>query len=196
MAKKKVVAKKKKKLSVANKKLANKKVKSTKKKVNKRSAVKRKKKVLTTPKGYHSITPYMIIQNAAKAIEFYKKAFSAKEALRMEQPGGKIGHAEIKIGDAKIMLADECPEMQARSPEAFGGSPMMIHLYVKNADAVIAKAVSLGAKLTRPAENMFYGDRSGMIEDPFGYKWCVSTHIEDVSPAKVKKRAAALFGKK
>ena|SRR5437868_8786004 len=190
MAKKKVV-KKKKKLVVASKK--RKVIRKTK---NKKSAVKRKKKVLTPPKGYHSVIPYLIIQQAAKAIDFYKKAFGAKEMLRMEQPSGKIGHAELKIGDAKLMLSDECPEMQARGPEAFGGCPIIVHLYIKNADAVIAKAVSLGAKVTRPAEDMFYGDRSGMIQDPFGYSWCISTHIEDLTPAKVKKRAQALFGKK
>ena len=191
MKKKKGVVKKKKKLTMASKKLKA----TKKKKVNKKTTAKRKKKVLTTPKGYHSITPYLILQNAAKAIEFYKKAFSAKEALRMEQPGGKIGHAELKIGDAKIMLSDECPEMQARSPQAYGGSPMMIHLYVKNADVVIAKAVSLGAKITRATEDMFYGDRSGMIEDPFGYAWCVSTHIEDVTPAKLKASRSIIWEK-
>jgi len=186
------VAKIKKKSSMGNKKMLG----NIRKKLTKKIVVKHKKKVSAIPEGYHSITPYLIIKHAVKAIEFYKKAFGAKEAMKMEHANGKIGHAELKIGDAKIMLADEWPEMDARSPEAYGGSPMSIHLYVKDADAVISKAVSLGAKITRPLENMFYGDRSGMIEDPYGYKWCVSTHIEDVTPAKMKKRAAELFGKK
>jgi PhnB protein len=171
-------------------------VKTTKAVKTVKSAVKRKKKVAAIPKGYHNIIPYLIVNHAAKAIEFYKKAFGAKVAMLMDHPGGKVGHAELKIGDSKIMLADECPEMHARSPKAFGGCPMGIHMYVKNSDAVIAKAVSLGAKVTKPIEDMFYGDRSGMIEDPYGYTWCISTHIEDVTKATMKKRAAQLFGSK
>jgi len=181
------------------KRIASKKKKplATKKKItSKKTTVKRKKKVSAVPKGYHAITPYLIVSNAAKAIAFYKKALGAKEMLRKEHADGKIGHAELKIGDSKIMLADEFVEIGACSPEKFGGCPVMMHLYVKNADAVIAKAVSSGAKVIRPAENMFYGDRSGMILDPYGYKWCVSTHIEDVTPAQMKKRIAELFGKK
>lgn len=151
-----------------------------------RKSVKKRKKVLAIPKGYTAVTPYLIFRQASAAIDFYRKAFGAKEVMRMEHAGGKIGHAELKIGDAKIMLADERPEMHARSPETYGGSPMSIHLYVKDADVVVARAVSLGARMTRPVENMFYGDRSGMIQDPFGYQWCVSTHVEDVTPAKLK----------
>lgn len=162
----------------------------------KKTAVKRKKKVSAIPKGYHSITPYLIVDQAAKAIEFYKKAFGAKENMRMEQPGGKVGHAELTIGDAKIMLSDECPEMDARAPKAYGGSPMMIHLYVKNSDAVVEKAAALGAKIIKPVADMFYGDRSGMIQDPFGYKWCVSTHVEDVTKAQLKKRMAEMCSNK
>lgn len=187
MAKRKVSGKKKLKLK---KKAGVKKTTAVKRKV-----VKRKKKVLAIPKGYHSVTPYMIFDQAANAIEFYKKAFGAKATMCMEH-GGKVGHAELVIGDAKIMLSDECPEMGAHSPKAYGGSSIMIHLYVKNADAVVAKAASLGAKITRPMENMFYGDRSGMIQDPFGYSWCISTHIEDLTKAQMKKRSAELFGKK
>lgn len=168
-----------------------------KKKVTKKPVIKRKtKKVLAIPKGYHSIIPYLIVNNAKKAIEFYKKAFAAKAVICMEHPGGKIGHAELKIGDAKIMLADECPQMNARSPEKFGGSPVGIHLYIKDVDGVVKRAVAAGAKLVRPVENMFYGDRSGALEDPYGHMWYVSTHIENVTPALIRKRAAELFGKK
>lgn len=165
------------------------------KKTAKKIAPKRKK-VLTTPKGYHSVTPYLIMNNAADAIEFYKKIFSAKESMRMDQPGGKIGHAELKIGDSKIMLADECPEMNARSPQSYNGSPVSMVLYVKDVDAVVEKAVAAGAKLQRPVQDMFFGDRMGTLEDPFGHTWSVATHIEDVSNAEMKKRAAKLFGQK
>jgi PhnB protein len=165
-----------------------------KKQVTKKPTVKRKK-VLPIPKGYHSVTPYLIVSNGAKAIEFYKKVFGAKASMCMEQPGGKIGHAELKIGDSKIMLADGCPEMKAHSPEHFGGSPVTIHLYVKDVDAVVKSAVAAGAKLVRPLENMFYGDRSAGLQDPYGHQWYVATHIEDVTPAQMKKRAAELFGK-
>ena len=158
--------------------------------------VKPKKKVLAIPKNYHSIIPYLIADPAAKAIDFYKKAFDAKEVMRMAHSGDKIAHAELKIGDSKIMLGDECPEMNARSPKVYGGCSMSIHLYVKNVDTTVNKAVSAGAKLIKPIENKFYGDRSAMLEDPYGYHWCVSTHIEDVTPVQIKKRAAELFGKK
>lgn len=165
------------------------------KKVVKKTAAKNNgKKVTAIPKGYNSITPYLIVSNGTKAIDFYKKIFGAKEVLRMERDG-KIAHAELKIGDAKIMLADACPEMGACTPEEFGGSPVSVHLYIKNVDTVINNAVSAGAKLEREIQNMFFGDRSGTVTDPFGHKWTVSTHIENVSPAKIKKRAAELFGK-
>lgn len=190
---KKTVTKRKKKPSAIRKSVSQK----TKKKSIKKIAVNRKKKKISAiPKGYHSITPYLIVNNAAKAIEFYMKVFGAKEVLRMEQPGGKVGHAELKIGDAKIMLADEYPEMDTRGPQAYGGSPVGIHLYIKNVDNIVERAVAAGAKLTRPIENMFYGDRSGTLEDPYGHKWHVSTHIENVSVAKLKKRAEELFSKK
>lgn len=149
-------------------------------------------KVPTTPIGYHSITPYLIVDDAAKAIEFYKQVFGATEAMRMEKPGGKIGHAELKIGDSKIMLADEYPEMKVRGPQAYGGSPVMIHLYIDNVDAVVGQALAHGAKIVRPVENMFYGDRSGTLVDPFGHTWDVSTHVEDVSPEEIEKRVAEL----
>lgn len=160
-------------------------------------AVKRKtKKVLAIPKGYHSITPYLIVNNAVNAIEFYKKVFGAKEKVRIQLPDGKIKHAELKIGDAKIMLADTCNKTNACSPRDFGGTPVGIHLYIKDVDHVVSRAVKAGAKLIRAIENMFYGDRCGEIEDPYGHKWNVSTHIEDVSMAQVKKRMAKLASNK
>ena len=154
------------------------------------------KKVAPIPKGYNSITPYLIVANAAKAVEFYKKAFAAKEGMRMDKPNGKIGHAELSIGGTKIMLADEFPEMGMRGPQAFGGCAMSIHLYTKDVDATVKLAASLGAKVVRPAENMYYGDRIAMIVDPFGHSWSVATHVEDVSKATLKKRAAEIYSKK
>lgn len=185
MPKTKVAAKSKK--AAPSKKITPKKL--TKKAVTPRT----KKKVAAIPKGYHSMTPYLIVDGAAKAIEFYKKAFGAKIGLQMEQPGGKkIGHAELKIGDSMIMLADECPKATTRSPS----SAVSFHLYVKDVDQVVARAVAAGAKLIKPIENMFYGDRCGRIEDRYGHQWHISTHIEDVSIREQKKRAAQLFGKK
>jgi PhnB protein len=190
MARKSVA--KKKKVSTKKKLILKKPKKKAAKKV---AAIRRKKKVLAVPKGYHSITPYLIINDATAAIAFYKKVFGAKEVVRMEHSNGKVGHAELKIGDAKIMLADECSDMDTRSPQAYGGSAVIVHLYIKDVDTIVKRAISAGAKLVKPVEDMFYGDRSGMVEDPHGHTWCVSTHIEDVSPAKVKKRAMVLFGK-
>jgi PhnB protein len=143
------------------------------------------------PKGYHTATPYLIIKGAAKAIEFYKKAFGAAEMMRMTQPDGRVGHAEIKIGDSLIMLADEFPEMGARSPQSLGGSPVSILLYVQDVDALTSQAITAGAKVVRPVKDQFYGDRSGSLEDPFGHQWHIATHVEDVPPEEMKKRAAA-----
>ena len=143
------------------------------------------------PDGYHTATPYLIIKDAAKAIEFYKKAFGAKEMMRMSQPDGRIGHAEIKIGDSPIMLADEFPEMGARSPQSLGGSPVSILLYVEDVNACAEQAVAAGAKVVRPVKDQFYGDRSGSFEDPFGHQWHIATHVEDVAPEEMHKRAAA-----
>ena len=143
------------------------------------------------PDGYHTATPYLIVKGAAQAIEFYKKAFGATELMRMAQPGGKIGHAEIKIGDSPIMLADESPEMGARSPQSFGGSPVSILLYVEDVDTIFSQAVAAGAKVQRPVADQFYGDRTGGIEDPFGHVWYIATHTEDVSPEEMRRRAAA-----
>ena len=155
-----------------------------------------KKKVQAIRKGYNSITPYLIVNQAAAAIKFYQKAFGAKLVKCMDGPNKKVMHAELKIGDSKFMLADEFPEMNAHGPKKYNGSPITVHLYVKNVDAVVKQAVKLGAKLLRPVEDQFYGDRSGAFEDPYGHQWHVATHIEDVSNATIKKRAAELFGKK
>lgn len=150
--------------------------------------------VRAIPEGYHSITPYLIIKNAAQAIEFYKKAFGAKETFRMEDPSAKkVGHAELKIGDSVVMLADEYPDMGYRSPQSLGGTPVSIHLYVENVDAVVEQAVRSGAKVERPVKDEFYGDRTGTLRDPFGHVWSVATHKEDVSPEEMKRRAEAAF---
>ena len=146
------------------------------------------------PDGYEGATPYLCIKGAAEAIEFYRKAFGATEILRLADPGGKVGHAEIKIGGATIMLADEYPEMGVVSPKTLGGSPVTIHLYVQDVDALARRAESAGIKVLRPVEDHFYGDRGGKFEDPFGHLWFLSTRKEDVSPEEMKKRAAALFG--
>jgi len=136
------------------------------------------------PDGYHTATPYLIVKGAAQAIEFYKKAFGATELLRMAQPGGKVGHAEIKIGDSILMLADESPEIDARSPQSFGGSPVSILLYVEDVDAVFTQAVAAGAAVQRPVANQFYGDRTGGVKDPFGHMWYIATHVETCRPRK------------
>jgi PhnB protein len=140
------------------------------------------------PEGYHSVTPYLIIKGATQAIDFYKKAFGATELFRMPAPGGKIGHAEIKIGDSPIMLADEFPEMGHKSPQTLGGSPISIMIYVTDVDTVFKQAIAAGGKEQRPVKDQFYGDRSGTLEDPFGHVWHVATHTEDVSPEEMERR--------
>ena len=171
------------------KKMSSVKKKSAVKKPVKKT-VKKSKKVSAIAVGYHSITPYLIVRDASSAIEFYKKAFGAKEVMRVAKENGKVGHAELQIGNAKIMLADEHPELNARSPQEFGGSPVSIHLYIDNVDNVVDRAVQLGATLIREVTDMYYGDRSGGVTDPFGHQWYVSTHIEDVTPSEIKKRLA------
>ena len=151
-----------------------------------------KKTVKPIPRGYHAVTPYLSVKGAASAIAFYKKAFAAKEIMRMPAPGGTIGHAEIQIDDSRIMLADEYPDMNFRGPKSFGGTSVHIHLYVQDVDRVVKKAVAAGAKVLRPVTDQFYGDRSGSLEDPFGHVWHVATHKEDVPAKELKKRAAAM----
>src|SRR5947207_8194313 len=141
--------------------------------------------VIAIPEGYRSVTPYLIVSGAAKAIEFYMNIFGGIETVRMAAPTGKVGHAEIKIGDSQIMLADEHPEMGARSPQSIGGTPVGLAVYFEDADAVTARAVSAGAKILRPVEDQFYGDRSGTIADPFGHQWTIGTHKEDLSPEEI-----------
>lgn len=147
--------------------------------------------VQPVPPGYHNVTPYMIVDGAAKAIEFYKKAFGATELLRMPGAEGKITHAEIKIGDSPVMLADEFPDMNAKGPKAFGGSPTSLMIYVDDVDQVFARALEAGAKEVRPLQNQFYGDRSGTLIDPFGHQWTVATHVEDVSEEEIQRLMAA-----
>ena len=148
--------------------------------------------VKPVPDGYHNVTPYMIIDGAARALDYYKRVFGATERMRMPGPDGKIGHAEISIGDSMIMLADEHPVMGARSPRAFGGAAVSIMLYVNDVDATVKAAVAEGAKLLQPVQDKFYGDRMGTIEDPFGHHWHIGTHKEDVPPDELKRRSAAL----
>jgi len=150
----------------------------------------KRKKVKPVPAGYHAVTPYLSIRGAAEAIAFYKKAFGAKELMRMPGPEGKIGHAEIQIGDSRVMLADEYPEMNFTGPASYGGTSVHLHVYLPNVDAQVAKALKASAKLVRPVKDQFYGDRLGTIEDPFGHVWHLATHVEDLSKAEMKKRAA------
>lgn len=147
-------------------------------------------KVKPIPEGYHNVTPYLFIRGAARAIDFYKNVFGAKERMRMPGPDGRIGHAELQIGDSVVMLADENPQIQAKSPETLGGTTSSLHLYVEHVDSVVENAVKSGAKILRPIADQFYGDRVGTIVDPFGQMWSVGTHIEDVSPEEMQKRMA------
>jgi PhnB protein len=141
------------------------------------------------PEGYHAVTPYLVIKGATTAIDYYKKVFGATERMRMDAPGGTIGHAELVIGDSTIMLADEFPDMGFRSPKTIGGSPVSLVLYVEDVDTVFKRAVGAGAKELRPVADQFYGDRMGTLEDPFGHVWSVATHTEDVSPDEMERRA-------
>ena len=151
----------------------------------------KKSKVNFIPKGYQTVTPYLCVKGAARAIEFYKKAFGAKEVMRMPGPHGTLGHAEIQINDCRIMLADEFPEMNFRSPQSLGGTPVNILIYVGDVDAFTKRAESAGAKVLRQPADQFYGDRMATLEDPYGHSWSFATHIEDVSPEEMRKRAAA-----
>jgi len=147
--------------------------------------------VRPVPEGYHTLTPYLIVSGAEAAIDFYKQAFGAQELFRFPFQG-KIGHAELQIGDSRFMLADEFPEMGARAPGTIGGSPVGLCLYVENCDAVFEKAVAAGATVERPLKDQFYGDRSGTVRDPFGHQWTISTHVEDVPPEELARRAAEM----
>ena len=148
------------------------------------------------PEGHNSVSPYLIVDGAARALDFYTKALGAKELFRFPGPDGKIGHAEIRLGDTVIMLADEHPDHDAHAPRKFGGSPVSLHVYVEDVDAVFQRASAAGAKTKRPVTDQFYGDRSGTFEDPFGHTWHLSTHVEDVPPDELKRRMDAMMGGK
>jgi PhnB protein len=144
------------------------------------------------PEGYPQISPYLCVDGAAAAIDFYREVFGATERMRMAAPDGKVGHAELQIGSGVVMLADEYPEMDIVGPGRVGGTPVTVSVYVEDVDAVFDRAVKAGARVLRPVENQFYGDRSGQFLDPFGHRWSVATHVEDVSPQEMAARAAKL----
>jgi PhnB protein len=146
------------------------------------------------PDGYQSVTPYLLLQDAAAAIEFYQKAFSATELFRLNTPDGRIGHAEMKVGNSPIMLADDCgTEGSWRNPLASGGTSIGLHAYVEDVDKVFDQALAAGAKVVRPVADQFYGDRTGTLQDPFGHVWFIATHKEDLTPDEINRRAAQLF---
>jgi PhnB protein len=151
-------------------------------------------KVKPIPDGYRGAIPYLCLDRAAEGLEFYKKAFGAVERIRMDAPGGKIGHAEILIGDALVMLADEYPDIGFVSPKTLGGTPVHVAIYVEDVDAFARRATAAGATVRRPLRDEFYGDRTGQFEDPFGHQWTFSTHVEDVSPEEMQKRMASESG--
>ena len=151
-------------------------------------------KVTTPPAGYHTVTPYLTVKGAADALAFYKAAFGATEVMRLEMGHDQLGHAEVKIGDSHVMLSDEFPDMGVVGPKTLGGVASTLMIYTEDCDAAIARAVAAGAKVLRPAENQFYGDRMGQIEDPFGHRWSISTHLEDLSVDEIKARMAKQFG--
>jgi uncharacterized glyoxalase superfamily protein PhnB len=161
------------------------------KKVAAKAPAKARKKVLPIPKGYHVVTPSLVVRGAANAIEFYKKAFGAKELSRMDGPGGKIMHAEIRIGDSVVMVADEFPEMGSKSPETLGGAPSSLLIYSRDVDALFNQAQAAGAKVTMPVADQFWGDRYGRLVDPFGHNWEVATRRENLTPKEMAKRGAA-----
>lgn len=150
--------------------------------------------VKPVPDGYHTVTPYLIVRDAAKAIEFYKAALGATELFRMADPSGKVMHAELRLGDSVVMLADEHPEFGAVGPQTLGGTSVGLAIYVPDVDARFARAVAAGGKVERPLKDQFYGDRAGTFVDPFGHKWTIATHVEDVSPEEMSRRMAAMKG--
>jgi PhnB protein len=146
------------------------------------------------PDGYPQVTPYLFVDNAQAAIDFYSSVFGATERMRMPGPDGKIGHAELQLGDSVLMVADEFPDMGGRSPRTVGGSPVIVSVYVEDVDSVFERAVQAGATAVRPVETQFYGDRAGQFEDPFGHQWSVATHVEDVPPDEMERRVAQAMG--
>jgi len=150
--------------------------------------------VKAIPDGYQRVTPYLCVDGASAAIEFYGKVFGATERMRMPMPDGRVGHAELQIGDSVVMLSDESPEMGMCGPRAIGGTPVTMSIYVEDVDEVFGQALAAGASELRAVETQFYGDRSGQFEDPFGHRWSVATHVEDVSPEEMGRRAAQAMG--
>ena len=148
--------------------------------------------VKPVPDGYHTVTPYLVVRGAAAALEFYAKAFGAREVFRMAGPGGSVPHAEMKIGDSVVMIGDECPAMGATAPPTLGGSAVSLLLYVPDVDASVARAAAAGCTVQMPPTDMFWGDRYGKLQDPFGHVWGIATHKEDVSPEEMARRAAAM----
>ena len=149
-------------------------------------------KARPVPEGMHSLTPHLVCDGAAAAIEFYKAAFGAVEAMRLPGPEGKLMHAMLRIGDSALMLVDAFPQMDSVGPRALKGSPVTLHLFVPDVDATMAQAAKAGAKITMPAENMFWGDRYGQLEDPFGHRWSVATHLQDLTPEQIRKNLEAM----
>ena len=143
------------------------------------------------PEGYHTASPYLAVDDAARAIEYYTKAFDAKEVVRMDAPGGKIGHAELEIGDSRIMLSDPFPQSSTKPPKELGGTTASVFMYVEDVDAVVKQAVDAGATVTMEVADQFWGDRFGSITDPFGHSWSIATHVEDVPPEEMAERAKA-----
>jgi PhnB protein len=152
-------------------------------------------RVKPVPEGHHTVTPYLAVKNAAKALDFYQRGFGATEIYRLTLPDGRVGHAEIRIGDSIVMLADEFPEYGGKAPETLGGSPVNIHLYVEDVDTFFKRAVAAGAREVKPVMDQFYGDRSGQLQDPAGHLWWVATHKEDVPPDEMHKRVQSMFNK-
>ena len=151
--------------------------------------------VKSIPDGYHAVTPYLIVNNATQALDFYRRAFGATESMRLVAPDGKVGHAEIRIGDSVVMLADEHPEMDCFGPQKPGGAAVSLMIYVENVDQQFKQAIAAGAKERKPLADQFYGDRSGTLEDPYGHVWTLATHIEDVAPDEITRRVQKLYAK-
>ena len=177
--------------------MAKKKAKAKKAPGKKKTASKKKAKVAAKvsylPKGFHTVVPYLCVKDTAFALQFYKNAFGAKEVMRLEMPGNKIGHAEFTIGDSHLMISDEAPHMGAMSAESMGGSPIKLNISVKNVDKFVENALAHGAKIVRPIMDQFYGMRSGMVSDPFGYSWFVGTQTEVLTPKALQKRWAKML---
>lgn len=176
--------------------MAKKRAKAKKAPNKKKAAPKKKAKVAKVsylPKGFHTVVPYLCVKDTAMALEFYRKAFGAKEVMRLEMPGNKIGHAEFTIGDSHLMISDEAPQMGALSAESMGGSPIKLNISVKNVDKFVENALANGATIVRPVMDQFYGIRSGMVSDPFGYSWFIGTQIEVLTPKQMQKRWARML---